>query len=79
VASAPGATVTSDPVKLTTGAIVTAPDLAVSLQAGKVQITFTGALQSSATVGGPYATVTGAVSPYTPPGNNSAMFFRSVK
>lgn len=79
VASTPGASVNSGVVKLITGATVTPPDLAISTPGGKVTITFTGSLQSSATVAGPYANVPGAVSPYTPTGASSATFFRSVK
>ncbi|MHB1306053.1 MAG: PA14 domain-containing protein [Limisphaerales bacterium] len=41
-------------------------------------ITYTGVLQSSATVNGTYAPVAGAVSPYTAPKTGAAMFYRAA-
>ena len=41
-------------------------------------ITYTGVLQSSATVNGTYAPVAGAVSPYTVPKTGAAMFYRAA-
>jgi hypothetical protein len=77
--STPGAIVTTDPVKLVTSISTTPPDLAVTIVAGKVNITFTGTLQSSATVDGTYQNVTGASNPYIPANTGPAMFFRAVK
>jgi hypothetical protein len=79
VLNTPGATVTSDPVKLITGTVVTPPALAIAVINGKVTITFTGTLQSSAVVSGPYSNVAGATSPFTPVVTTGATFFRSVK
>ena len=42
-------------------------------------ITFTGKLQSAATVAGPYTEVTGATRPYTVPGATGTAFYRSVE
>ena len=53
-----------DPPTTTTGA---APTIGIALASGKLVITYTGTLLSSATVSGPYSAVTGATSPYTVP------------
>jgi hypothetical protein len=55
------------------------PTLAVSKAADKVTITFTGTLQSSATVDGAYTDVAGASSPYTVTTSDAAKFFRARK
>ena len=44
---------------------------------GKVVITYTGTLQSSATVNGTYSAVAGATSPYTPPSTGAHVFYRA--
>ncbi|MHB1306054.1 MAG: immunoglobulin domain-containing protein [Limisphaerales bacterium] len=49
----------------------------VSISAAGI-ITYTGVLQSSATVNGTYAPVAGAVSPYTAPKTGAAMFYRAA-
>jgi hypothetical protein len=52
------------------------PSVSASLNgSGKPVITFTGVLQSSANVVGPYSDVTNATSPYTP--TNGTAFFRT--
>lgn len=48
----------------------------ISISSGGI-ITYTGTLESSATVNGGYAPVTGATSPYTAPKTGGAMFYRS--
>ena len=54
------------------------PTVGVSHQGGVVTITFSGKLQSSATVNGTYTDVPGAASPYTvPTGSAPAQFYRS--
>src|SRR5207302_1513459 len=74
---------TSDPASLLayqpTAAQMTArPKVNVGQQAGKVTISYTGKLQSSATVNGTYQDVQGATSPYTvPSGGAPAQFYRS--
>jgi hypothetical protein len=78
VASIPGKAVNSSVVKLTQGS-VTVPEISIKTAGGVTTITFTGTLQSSASVAGPYQGVTGAQSPYTAPSSQGTMFFRSVK
>jgi hypothetical protein len=78
VGSDPNQVLISDEVKLVSGP-AEAPTIAVEAVEGAVTVTFTGTLQSSATVEGPYADVAGAVSPYTVPAGEPAGFFRSVK
>jgi hypothetical protein len=53
------------------------PTIGIALVKGKVVITYTGTLQSSATVNGTYSAVTGANSPYTPSGNAPRTFYRA--
>jgi hypothetical protein len=58
------------------GLVAFSPTVTAALGSnGKPVITFTGVLQSSATVNGPYVDVVGATSPYSPTGGS--MFFRS--
>ncbi len=78
MASVPGKIVTSTPVKLVLGSIEP-PTVAISTAAGVTTIHFTGALQSAATIAGPFQNVTGATSPYTVPAAAGIAFFRSVK
>ena len=54
-----------------------APKLEISVAGGKVSVTFTGILESSAAVGGPYVPVVGAASPYPVDVTGSTRFFRS--
>ena len=54
----------NDPPQAATGA---KPTIDIALVSGKLVITYTGTLLSSATVSGPYSAVTGATSPYTVP------------
>jgi hypothetical protein len=62
----------------TAAAIPNLPTVGVSHQGGVVTITFSGKLQSSATVNGTYTDVPGATSPYTvPTGSAPAQFYRS--
>ena len=57
---------------------LTKPTISIAIASGKVVITYTGTLQSSATVNGTYSAVTGASSPYTvPTGSGPRMFYRS--
>jgi hypothetical protein len=54
------------------------PTLSIAFQGGVWVITYTGTLQSSATVTGTYSTVSGATSPYTvPTGSGGMQFYRS--
>jgi len=56
----------------------TKPTISVALMSGKVVITYTGTLLSSATVSGTYSAVAGATSPYTvPSGGAPRMFYRA--
>jgi hypothetical protein len=57
--------------------VVSRPTVTAGTQGGKVAITFTGTLTSSATVNGAYAPVAGATSPYTPPAGTPVQFYRS--
>ena len=75
--SAPGASVTSSTAKLTSSA--PPPTIAVATVAGKASITFTGRLQSSATVDGTYTDVQNATNPYTPAGTDQMRFYKSVR
>ena len=73
---------TSNPKSLLAFRAVTAapphPTVSVSRSGGTVTITFSGTLQSSATVNGTYANVPGAASPYTvPTGAAAAQFYRA--
>lgn len=78
VVSAPAKSLTSNVVRLITGA-VEAPEIAITRSAAQVTITYTGTLQSAATVNGPYQDVAGAQSPYVVPASAGAAFYRSVK
>lgn len=79
VVSVIGKSLNSDVVKLTQGVVVTPPELAIQAAAGKVTITFTGTLQSAASVNGTYQNVQGAASPYSVTNAAGVMFFRSAK
>jgi len=52
------------------------PALSIALVAGRPTVTFTGILQSSATVNGTYSDVVGATSPYTVPLGQAASFYK---
>jgi hypothetical protein len=78
VASVIGKSLISNVVKLTQGA-VTPPELSITTTGGAITITFTGRLQSSATVNGTYQDVTGATSPYPVTTPTGTRFYRSVK
>jgi hypothetical protein len=77
IVSAPGASVTSSTAKLTSSA--PPPTIAVATVAGKASITFTGRLQSSATVDGTYTDVQNATNPYVPAGTDQMRFYKSVR
>ncbi|MBI2929720.1 MAG: immunoglobulin domain-containing protein [Verrucomicrobia bacterium] len=77
LAKVPGKELASSTVKLTRGP-VGPPDLAIARSGLTITITFTGKLQSSATVAGGYTDVGGAQSPYPVPNPTGTLFFRSV-
>jgi hypothetical protein len=60
-------------------ATVSKPTLSVARSATGVTITFTGRLQSAATVNGPYADVAGATSPANISSAGAAAFYRSAQ
>lgn len=76
--SVPAKSDTSSVVKLIAG-VVEPPTLSISTSGAGVSITFTGKLQSSASVTGPYQDVAGATSPHVVAAPAGMMFFRSVK
>ena len=78
VAGVPGRALESNTVKLTADS-GTPPEVSVARSATGASITFTGKLQSSATVKGSYSDVAGATSPYPVPAGSSVVFYRSVK
>jgi hypothetical protein len=78
VASVPGKAINSNVVRLILGG-GTPPEIAIARSGAVSTITFTGKLQSAATVAGPYAEVTGAASPYTVPAGTGTAFYRSAK
>ena len=78
-AMVPGKSITSDVVKLVTSVVEPKPTVAIAKSGSGISITFTGKLQSSATVAGPYQDVAGAQSPYAVPNPTGTMFFRSAK
>jgi hypothetical protein len=78
VATVPGKSIASDEVKLVTG-VVEPPEITIEKSAAGITITFTGTLQSSATIDGSFQDVAGAQSPYVVPDPAGALFFRSVK
>lgn len=62
----------------TAAKFVSKPTVSISNQNGTERISFTGKLQSSATVNGSYQDVPGATSPYTvPTGSGPTQFYRS--
>jgi len=75
VVSAPARSVTSNVVKLVTQAVE--PTISIAVSGTGLTITYTGTLQSCATVGGTYADVTGAQSPYVIANPTGNMFYRS--
>jgi len=78
VARVPGNEIISNAVKLTGG--VSAPTITIGKSGANVTITFSGRLQSSATVNGTYTDVAGAASPYPVPNSTTGMmFFRSAR
>ena len=78
VASVPGKALNSNVVRLILGD-GEPPTIAIARSGAITTITFTGKLQSAATVAGPYTEVTGATSPYTVPGATGTAFYRSVE
>ncbi len=78
VASVPGKSLVSDEVKLVTELEET-PTVAIARTASGFTLTFTGKLQSAATVSGAYQDVAGATSPYAVNNPAAPVFFRSVK
>jgi hypothetical protein len=78
VLSVPGKQVISAVVKLT-GGTATPPDISIAKVAGVTTITYTGTLQSTATLPGTFSDVVGATSPYTVPAGTTKMFYRSAK
>jgi hypothetical protein len=56
-----------------------APTIGIARQGAQVTIQYTGTLQSAAAVGGPYAPVAGATSPYNVPLNDTQLFFRAAQ
>lgn len=77
VVSVPGKSIISNEVKLLTGAVET-PTVAVSKSGTSITLTYTGTLQSSASVSGPYNDVQGAQSPYVVSNPTGVMFYRCV-
>ncbi len=57
--------------------VMTPPSLTIVRNAANVVITYTGTLQSSATVNGTYTDVSGAISPYTTSTAAGPVFFRA--
>lgn len=56
---------------------VTTPTLSFSVSGGNIVVTYTGVLESSTVVTGPYAEVNGATSPYSTPMTGPEMYFRA--
>jgi hypothetical protein len=76
LAGVPGKLVPSAEVKVT----APAPVLSLSRTGDVITVTFTGNLQSSTSISGPFSNVTGATSPYTVPApTGGSLFFRSSK
>ena len=78
LAKVPGKELASNTVKLTRGP-VGPPEIGIARSGLTITITFTGKLQSSANVAGPYTEVGGAQSPYPVPNPTGTSFFRAVK
>ncbi|HTI71336.1 MAG TPA: LamG-like jellyroll fold domain-containing protein [Candidatus Limnocylindria bacterium] len=78
VISVPGNELPSNTVKLTSGS-TTPPVVSIAKSDTATTVTFTGTLQSSATVTGTFSDVPGATSPYTIPAGTGNAFYRSVK
>jgi hypothetical protein len=56
------------------------PTLSLNRTGDAITVTFTGNLQSSTSISGPFSNVTGATSPYTVPApTGGSLFFRSSK
>jgi hypothetical protein len=79
VTTVPGKIANSREVKLVTEVVVTPPTIAIAKSGAGITITYTGKLQSSATVNGAYQDVAGAQSPHTVSNLAGAQYFRSVK
>jgi len=77
VVSVVGKSITSDVVKLVTQTVET-PTLSISSAPAGITITFTGTLQSSTSVTGPYTKVDGATSPYVITNPTGAVFYRAA-
>jgi hypothetical protein len=77
VISVPGKALNSNVVKLLKEGEAK-PTIAIQAAAGNLTITYTGALQSSATVNGTYTDVAGATSPYQVANPTGTLFFRAV-
>ena len=76
LAGVPGKLVPSTAVKVT----APAPVLSLSRSGDAITVTFTGNLQSSTSISGPFSNVTGATSPYTVPApSGGSLFYRSLK
>jgi len=76
VAGVPGKLVPSAEVKVTPPR----PTLSLGRTGDVITVTFTGNLQSSTSLSGPFSNVTGATSPYTVPApTGGSLFFRSSK
>ena len=76
MAGVPGKMVSSVDVKVTPPR----PTLSLSRTADVITVTFTGSLQSSTSLTGPFSNVTGATSPYAVPApTGGSLFFRSIK
>ena len=76
VAGVPGRFVPSTEVRV----VPPRPELSVGANGANVVVTFTGTLQSSTSISGPFSNVAGATSPYVAPASGSGdLFFRSVQ
>lgn len=76
VVGVPGKYVPSDEVRVTPPR----PEVTVSANGANVVVSFTGKLQSSTSISGPFSDVSGATSPYVAPASGSGnLYFRSVQ
>lgn len=78
VIKVPGKELASNSVKLT-GQQAGPPEIAIGRSGAAVAITFTGRLQSSANVVGPFTDVAGATSPYPVPSSTTVLFYKTVR
>lgn len=77
-ARVPGKSLASNVVRLVES-VVGEPSVAISIADGQIIIDYTGTLQHSETVTGPYEDVAGAQSPYTVPAGGTTGFYRSTE